>query len=95
MTDGLPSGAARNNRGSNLAAQEPHQFHVVCSRVASPDRLETAVAGPFDGNLDQAKAHVRVVAESIAKRFGVPAVCDLTDQQGAPVYSYSVTGGAA
>ena len=93
------SGALRiKSVPSDLAAQEPSIFHVLCSRLGSSGRLEPAVRGPFEGTLGQATSHCRVVAHSIAGRFGVAACCDLRDASGAPVFSIScrpAAGGAA
>ena len=74
-------------RESKFAANAPHRFHVVASRVVSPDRLETAAQGDIECSFEAAQRHARIVAESIARRFNTPSCCDLTDQFGHPVFS--------
>jgi hypothetical protein len=83
---------------SDLAAQTPPTIQVRCSRLGSAGHVESAVRGPFEGCLDQAKRHCRVVARSISHRFGVAACCDLVGASGAPIISSSCqssAGGAA
>jgi len=87
MRDGLPSRGRKGKPTTEFAATP--RYHVIASRVVSPDRLEIAVRGEFEGNPAAVKRHARLVARSIATRFEVAACCDVTDAAGLLVFTCS------